>query len=129
MSKNIPTTNPVTHFDAVAAWAYGELADFFSTSPRKVIFRGDTIVIDWVPAEGAPTLTTLTRSSGGMYKGESVWAGRTPEEQTASVEAVLYSSERGHILVGEEKWSSGEQDWFVVQLSNAAAGGTAGGTP
>ena len=121
MSKQESPVKSVTHFDAVCKWDYGELVDLFATSVPKVIFRDDTIVIDWAPVDGALTHTVLTRSADGKYTGQSVWAARTPREQTATVEAVLYSSEQGHMLVGEEKWSSGDEDWFVIQLRNGRA--------
>ena len=101
MSNQESRVSSVTHFDAVGAWDFGELVDLFASSVPKVIFRDDTIAIEWPPDDGAKTLTLLTRSADGKYIGESVWAKSTPREETAIVEAVLYSSEQGHILAGE----------------------------
>jgi hypothetical protein len=119
MSKKKLASETVTQYDARAAWDYGVLDDHFESQIPQAIFRGETIVIDWPPSiAGETTHTVLTRTAGSKYRGQSIWASRTPKEKEAVVEAVLYSNELGHVLVGEERWLSGYVDFFVVQFSN-----------
>lgn len=116
MSKPPSLPTSASQYDARAASDDGMLDDAFSFRITKAIFRDGQIVIDWAKCEGETTLTVLTKTHGSRFSGKSVWGARTPHEETAVVEAVLYSNELGHVLVGEERWSSGEGDWFVVQL-------------
>jgi hypothetical protein len=116
MTKRPASPTSAMQYDARAASDDGMLTDGFSLGITKAIFRDDQIVIDWAKFDGETTLTVLTKTRGSRYSGKSVWGDRTPREETAIVEAVLYSNDLGHLLIGEEKWSSGVGDWFVVQL-------------
>jgi hypothetical protein len=105
-----------THYEARGTWDLGGLAEFFETPIANAIIREGEISIEWPPLEGIAPQTVLQKSSGSRYFGRSIWARGTSHEDVAEVEAVLYSNELGHILVGQETWRSGTTDWFVVQL-------------
>jgi hypothetical protein len=108
-----------TRFDGKGAWDFGTIDDHLANPVTEVIIREAEIVIDWEPVDGWPVNTILRKVTGSSYSGQSVWAARTARQQTADVEAVLYTNELGHMLVGEEHWSNGDDDWFVLRLSNA----------
>lgn len=107
-----------TAYEATAAWAYGMLSDHLREHLKQAIIREDSIALDWGVSEGATTTTELRKIRGSTFKGDSVWASGTPDELRAVVHAVLYSSDAGHILMGNEEWSDGRMDWFVVHLFN-----------
>jgi hypothetical protein len=72
--------------------------------------------LDWFKRSGAAiggaaAHTVLTRMHGQDFRGHATWAG-----DRATVEAVLWSNDSGHVLVGEESWESGMTDWLVVQM-------------
>lgn len=106
------------HFDARAAWNYEHLNDLLKTELKAAIISGGQISLTWPESEGEETQTILLKSEGGKYVGSSIWASGKPLERRSTVTAVLYSNDFGHVLVGEEKWTTGDIDWFVVQLSN-----------
>ena len=108
-------------FEASAAWDFGNLDDPFRTRLTDAIIRNEAISLRWPDFEGAPTLTVLSVEQGTRYRGHSTWAPGTPHEEVADVEAMLYSNELGHVLVGQEHWSSGKSDWFIVRLSNGCS--------
>lgn len=117
MAKTIGDLSAAIRYDAQAAWEYGELNEHFRTKITDAVIRDNEISIDWPPVEGAATQTILRRTAGSNYVGRSVWASGTSQEDESTVEAVLYSNQSGHILVGQETWRiSGKTDWFVVQF-------------
>jgi hypothetical protein len=107
-----------TSYSARAAWDYGILTDCLRTRLGQAIIRGKAeISLVWTPLDGAATSTELKRTTGSNFIGRSVWAAGTPKELVSAVEAILYSNDSGHVLVGQEKWSNGDVDWFIVQFS------------
>jgi hypothetical protein len=112
-----PSSRPgIKEYNARAGCDEGALDDMFEVAITKAILRGNEIIIEWPEYYGHTTHTKLTTTAGSTYSGESIWGAHSEEEETAVVDAVLYSNEQGHVLVGEEHWSSGDCDWFVVQF-------------
>ncbi len=110
------SADAVTVYNARAAWDEGTLGDPLRTQITKAVLRGESISLDWPEVYGATASTILTRTQGARFKGHSVWAAGTRQEERADVEAVLYSNDRGHVLMAEETWDSGKADWFIVQF-------------
>jgi hypothetical protein len=104
-------------YDARAAWDYETLDQRFRTKITRAVFHDDTILIDWPPENGKMASTVLRKGSGSRYTGRTLTGAGTPQEETSAVEAVLYSNEIGHVLIGQETWASWN-DWFVVQFAN-----------
>ena len=118
MSKDFTSHTGATQYFARATSDEGEIEDAFPIAITRAILRGGQIVIDWPEFDGEKTLTVLTKAQGKqVLRGVGLGVSRRRMRQTAVVEAVLYSNELGDAPVGEERWSGGEADWFVVQLS------------
>ncbi len=107
-----------TRFDGWYAWQEGLLENFFTLATNAVVVRKNEIVIEWAGEDGEACLTTLRIMDDGLCEGSSIWAPGKTYEETARVEASLYTNETGKCLIGKEYWSE-NPDWFVLQLYNA----------
>ncbi len=122
MAKQKTPRSSVIHYEARAGWDNGTLDEHLGTRIVKAVIREGAITLEWPLHDDEKAETYLTSDNGYHYSGYSVWSPATQRQQRSVVEAVLYSNKVGHVLVGQENWPSGLENWFIVQFSNGRAG-------
>lgn len=102
-------------YQALCHWEEVDLEELLELKPdrvKNVVFRGKEISFDWVSVGNDKEMvqtTLLSTVDGVRYTGITKCLPGYGDD-VAPVEAVLYSNNRGHLLLGQGTW---EQDRFT----------------